>query len=474
MSDSEDRDIDFLSLGARPKEQRKMTSRRTSSRGRRQKDTTVIQLTEAGVSTLEETISLTACSASQSKTDTSDRFEKIMDKLNEVTNVLQNILTKFDSLITTYQKKTIEQIDKNIVTEIESDLEQTVVEKQTAMKELQSTLHSLLEKENNQEQCNMQTMNMLIESEALRVKNSILSVWNNTFFERSKHFWQAIRNMKMSEVYQRWISSTPVTIPRKFQIPKIKGEPENQRFIREQRLLEAIKSEIELNRLRAENHTDKYKQLDNDMHRIISNKSNCASKSLLLSWWKETCEQAEMRSQYRWTSKNEKLLEQYEKDFHNSNKENPYIKTYTQQDKYSNNAGRSYKTALLSESRNTNRKFPRREQRQNSYNIERNQSPHKFKYKELTNGVQQKHKYTNRNHQERFTKRNETVYIGKRMHQTNRTNKPSNNNIDFEERARRRQNNNFRTANFGTDDTDGSRRRGDHFLWNRTRPPQRR
>jgi len=176
MSDSESRDIDYLSLGARPKEQRKITSRRTSSRGRRQKDTTVIQLTEAGVSTLEATISLTSCSASQSKTDTSDKFDKIMDKLTEVTSVLQNILTKFDALITTYQNKTIEQIDKNMVTVIESDLEQTVVEKQTTMKELQLTLHSLLEKENDQEQCNMQTMNMLIESDALRVKNSILSV----------------------------------------------------------------------------------------------------------------------------------------------------------------------------------------------------------------------------------------------------------------------------------------------------------
>ena len=38
-------------------------------------------------------------------------------------------------------------------------------------------------------------------------------------------------------------------------------------------------------------------------------------------------------------------LEQYEKDFHSSNKENPYITTYTPHDKYSNNDGGSYKTA---------------------------------------------------------------------------------------------------------------------------------
>jgi len=44
------------------------------------------------------------------------------------------------------------------------------------------------------------------------------------------------------------------------------------------------------------------------------------------------------------------------------------------------------------------------------------QSPRIFKFKEFTNGVEQKHKYTNRNHQEKFTKRNETVYIGKRVH----------------------------------------------------------
>ena len=117
---------------------------------------------------------------------------------------------------------------------------------------------------------------------------------------------------------------------------------------------------------------------------------------------------------------------------------------------------------------------PQREQRRNNYNIKRNQSPHIFRYRKFTNGVQQKHKYTNRNHQERFTKRNETVYIGKRVHQTNRTNKPRNNKIDYEEHARRRQSNNYRPDNFETDNTDGSRRRGDHFLWNRTRPPQRR
>jgi len=126
-----------------------------------------------------------------------------------------------------------------------------------------------------------------------------------------------------------------------------------------------------------------------------------------------------------------------------SNKENPYIKTCTPHDKYSNENDGSYKTALLRESGNTNRKpksittrqrkhnwftlmritSPQREQRRNNYNIERKQSPHIFKYKEFTNGVQQKLKYTNRNHQERFTKRNETVYIGnectKRIEQTN-------------------------------------------------------
>ena len=87
---------------------------------------------------------------------------------------------------------------------------------------------------------------ILIEQEAEKVKAAILETWNNKLISRSKHFWQKVRNEHIAKVYENWRNTTPIVIPRKLQIKEIIEEPDNQRRLRERRVLDMYRSEKEL------------------------------------------------------------------------------------------------------------------------------------------------------------------------------------------------------------------------------------
>ena len=93
----------------------------------------------------------------------------------------------------------------------------------------------------------------LIEQEAEKVKAAILETWNNKLISRSKHFWQKGRIENLAKVYESWRNTTPIVIPRKLKITEIREEPDNQRRLRERRVLDMYRSEKELLELRADN-----------------------------------------------------------------------------------------------------------------------------------------------------------------------------------------------------------------------------
>ena len=168
---------------------------------------------------------------------------------------------------------------------------------------------------------------ILIEQEAEKVKASILDSWNSKLISRSKHFWQKVRNAKLSKVYESWRNTTPIIIPKKLQMIEIKDEPDNQRRVRERRVLDMYRSEKDLLELHAGQHEESLKGIDQEIVDLISKKATGQRRKILIDWWKQDCIREEESSTKRWQENNIKWLESYEQTFKNGYQtKNPYIK----------------------------------------------------------------------------------------------------------------------------------------------------
>ena len=109
-----------------------------------------------------------------------------------------------------------------------------------------------------------------------------------------------LKNNGKAEIYEKWINSTPIILPRKIQIKQIPNEPEQQRTLREKMALDSLKMEIELLRLRANSHEQKFKSTDVNMEEEISKKAVDMLYENTTKLWREKCEKEELASLQRW------------------------------------------------------------------------------------------------------------------------------------------------------------------------------
>ena len=124
-----------------------------------------------------------------------------------------------------------------------------------------------------------------------------------------------IRNENTAKIYETWKNNSPPSIPRKMQMQPIRGEPEAQTKLREKQVLQNFQTEMELMKLRAESHEEKYQKIDSEMEEIISKKVNGQRKDHLKKLWKEECIREELRLRERWETSNIKWTDKYEAEF---------------------------------------------------------------------------------------------------------------------------------------------------------------
>lgn len=68
-----------------------------------------------------------------------------------------------------------------------------------------------------------------------------------------------------AEIYERWLNSTQIIVPRKLQIKAIPEEPDTQRRLREKMSFDNMNTEVELSQLRAGSNEKIYQDKDDIM-----------------------------------------------------------------------------------------------------------------------------------------------------------------------------------------------------------------
>ena len=182
-----------------------------------------------------------------------------------------------------------------------------------------------------------------------------------------------LKNSNKTEIYEKWITSTPIILPRKLQVKSISDEPERQRRLREKMALDKFHTEIELLKLRAESNEEKYKSVDEQMAIEISKKADGTLYENVIKLWEEECENEEIISLQRW-QKSDTWFNNYETGFRKEyNTDNPFLKkvktkTYAEAIKESTINGGV-------RSRNVNKNFDGNVQNDNKKLNWRNRSP---------------------------------------------------------------------------------------------------
>lgn len=113
-----------------------------------------------------------------------------------------------------------------------------------------------------------------LENEAIRLKQTMIQLWNRNLNNPKRHFWQQLCNGNLSKVYEDWRNTTPIVLPRKFQIKRITNEPDDQRRKGERQVLNNFRTEKELLELRSQSHMQHVERIDVEMTAIIADKCN--------------------------------------------------------------------------------------------------------------------------------------------------------------------------------------------------------
>ena len=247
---------------------------------------------------------------------TKETLMKITQKLDDISEELHGI--KCIIQVSDQNQENLAKIssDTEFIREVVQNLEPTSTQnsEETHVKDV-----------TNNEAVNEPLFN---ESAAMRARQQNIQQWNLYSKNRRIAFWNMVKNAEKANVYQSWLQSDNPTIPRKFQMPEIAGEPENQRMRREKLAREKFLAEIDLLAMRGKYNEEKYKAIDDEVSSFFVDKVDHNTHEDIMKLWRDECLQEEEKSLERWL-KTEKWMKGYEVFFKKENRErNPYIKVF--------------------------------------------------------------------------------------------------------------------------------------------------
>lgn len=238
---------------------------------------------------------------------------------------MKDVLLKLDEV-----NKNLQAISKNIgkIFKFMSDQvkEQSNNDDSDTMTQTLEAVKELVVATRTQQPLLQESNDITLEQEALKIKDSIKIIWNQKLTKRKQEYWQKCRNENLSKTYETWRNRTPIILPQKLQLREINGEPDDQHRVRERQVIDNFKTERELLDLRAQTHEEHFKKIDEEMHSIISQKTNGRRRTLLLDMWRNDCKREEDISSKRWEGNNLKWNRKYENLFTEKyNDSNPFI-----------------------------------------------------------------------------------------------------------------------------------------------------
>jgi hypothetical protein len=128
--------------------------------------------------------------------------------------------------------------------------------------------------------------------------------WRKKLQARTNLYFRHYRNERLSELFSLEIQKDNPKVPRKFLASRSnERESEEEKLIKKQLILEKVKTEIKLQRLRSARQLEKVKSIDEEMKNYIKEKfQNEMAKSLIKEWSNE-CRADELKTKQKYDKK---------------------------------------------------------------------------------------------------------------------------------------------------------------------------
>ena len=339
---------------------------------------------------------------------TAENMKAVIERLDRISEELRDIKHKME--VSELKQNHIETIENN--TEIVNDFITNFKSSEYAQEfsrfttmnddEVEPNSVTVIDNINNSTEVNSTDGNMTNlnpnEENAIYMKDKHIQFWNQQLKFRRIAYWNMIKNSEKADIYDKWLTSGPKVIPRKFQFNEISGEPENQRVRRERLALEKFKAEIDLLHMRAKYNDDKYKSIDQKMRSFFTGKINGTAFQVLMFMWENECKFEEQNSTERW-SKSKCWFSKYESQFEeNFVNRNPFLK---HRNTNVRNADNSESTNQIKTPR-----FQRRPYRENTQNHANNNNENDsiYRYNRIPNHERQYRRFNKYQHNETSTR----------------------------------------------------------------------
>lgn len=263
-------------------------------------------------------------------------------KLNEISRKLSLILSAIENLTETLKENQT------------SARQETSADNSSAITEITNVLTQLSERipPQTSSQPTTTTSAPIYEDEASKIKTAMSNLWSYKLNKRKEAYWNMVKNQGHRDKYQDWVEREKIIVPRFLQKKEFTNEHEDQKAVRAKAALNDFKAEIELRDLRAKQHEERYKQLDEEMERCLKTKGDERVINSLLQMWRSETNYQESISVKRW-QRSAKWLDDYETKFlQEYHDKNSFFKTTDDQAEETRPFARTYSQAVRSEQNN--------------------------------------------------------------------------------------------------------------------------
>lgn len=148
-------------------------------------------------------------------------------------------------------------------------------------------------------------------------RRKIESTWQRQLNKRSQLYWQCMNAENTAVIYETWANDDKKIIPRKFLMKDLPNESQEESDIRRSATLRKLNDEINLLKIRAERHKQKYENVDAEMNASLKSQFNEDDLADIKGLWREETAIQESKSSQRWMSK-QQWLEKYAEEFNNA------------------------------------------------------------------------------------------------------------------------------------------------------------
>ena len=148
------------------------------------------------------------------------------------------------------------------------------------------------------------SINKKHEDQCRNIKNKIAMYWSRQLAARKKAYWHYHQNSSKSAMYSKWSTEYPDFIPLKFRPKLIHNESPEAAKIRLNQARARYHDDINLLKVYASSHEQKFTSIDQDVNKYLENLSSVPEEvNILKDWWLAETSRCEHYSIQLWYKK---------------------------------------------------------------------------------------------------------------------------------------------------------------------------